>query len=197
MFRAFRCLVFIFFLCCSSLLYAHPHVFIDTKITVRFDDKGITGFQITWLFDEMFSSMIIGDFDENRDGTFSKREIENIREGAFSNLKNFHYFTYISVNEKGCSFSSVTEFTAAIHGERLIYRFFIPCIISLGGEEKMVKVAAYDETFYCDIAFAETDPVSLQNSNGYTVRYEIVQNKNNPIYGGQVFPFETRFYIRK
>ncbi len=141
--------------------------------------------------------MIIGDFDENRDGTFSKREIENIREGAFSNLKNFHYFTYISVNGKDCSFSSVTEFTAAIHVERLIYRFLIPCRISLDRGEKMVKVAAYDETFYCEIAFSEKDPVLLQNSDSYTVRYEIVQNKKNPIYGGQVFPFEIRFYIRK
>ena len=197
MFRASGYLIFLFLLCCSSLLYAHPHVFIDTTVTVRFDDKGIVGFQITWLFDEMFSSMIIGDFEENRDGTFSKREIENIREGAFSNLKNFHYFTYISVNGKDCSFSSVTEFTAAIHGERLIYQFFIPCRISLEEGEKTVKVAAYDETFYCDIAFADNDPVSLQNSEGYTVRYEIVQNKKNPIYYGQVFPFETRLYIRK
>ena len=197
MLRIFGYLIFLFFLCCSSLLYAHPHVFIDTKVTVRFDDKGIVGFQIAWLFDEMFSSMIIGDFDENRDGTFSKREIENIREGAFSNLKNFHYFTYISVNEKDCCFSSVTEFTAAITGEKLIYRFFIPCRIPLEGGEKAVKVAAYDESFYCDIAFAEKDPVSFQNSEGYTVRYEIVQNKKNPIYYGQVFPFETRLYIRK
>jgi ABC-type uncharacterized transport system substrate-binding protein len=197
MLRILRCLLFLFFLGFSSLLYAHPHVFIDTMITVRFDESGIVGFQVSWIFDEMFSSMIIGDFDEDWDGSFSKKEIENILEGAFSNLQNFHYFTYISVNGKECSFSSVTEFTAAIQGEKIIYQFFIPCRIFLEGGEKTVKLAAYDETFYCDIAFSKEDPISLQNSDGYTVRYEIVQNKKNPIYGGQVFPFETRFYIRK
>jgi ABC-type uncharacterized transport system substrate-binding protein len=44
---------------------AHPHVYVDARVDVVFDDKGLAGFKVTWVFDEMFSNMIAYDFDTN------------------------------------------------------------------------------------------------------------------------------------
>jgi len=197
MWKLYFVLILLFVFKASAGLEAHPHVFIDTTVTIMFDDEGITGFQIQWLFDEMFSSMIINDFDEDYNLQFNSTEIVNIEKNAFSNLKNFHYFSYISLNEKDFPFKKVTNFSASIIGERLIYKFFIPYKIKAKEAEQIVTVAVYDDSYYCDVAFAEKSPLILKNAATYTVRYEIVQNKKNPIYFGQVFPFEIVFYFRR
>ena len=197
MWKRYFFLVLLFIFKASAGLEAHPHVFIDTTVTVIFDDEGISGFQIQWLFDEMFSSMIINDFDEDYNFQFNSNEIENIENNAFSNLKNFHYFSYISLNRKDFPFKKVTNFSASIIGERLIYKFFIPYKIKAKESEQVVTVAVYDDSYYCDVAFAENSPLILKNAGTYTVRYEIAQNKKNPIYFGQVFPFEIVLYFRR
>ena len=45
-------------------------MFIDSWVTVVFDEKGLEGFKIRWVFDEMFSSMMIMDFDTSQNGRF-------------------------------------------------------------------------------------------------------------------------------
>jgi len=54
---------------------SHPHVFIVQRIEVVFDDKGLAGFRIEWKFDEMFSSMIAGDYDKNQNKYLEPDEI--------------------------------------------------------------------------------------------------------------------------
>jgi ABC-type uncharacterized transport system substrate-binding protein len=166
-------------------------------VTVFFNKNGIEGIQITWLFDEMFSNMIIFDFDSNHDQRLNEKEIENIRKDAFSNLSNFHYFSYISINGKDFPFSSVTDFIAFIHEDRIIYQFFIPCSIPVEQKEQLITVAAYDSSYYCDIAFTENNPLLLKNNSGFNIRYDIVKNEKNPIYSGQVFPYEIQVWVSR
>jgi ABC-type uncharacterized transport system substrate-binding protein len=195
--RFFVPLLLVFFLFCSRELNAHPHVFIDTRVTVVFDQKGITGFLIEWKFDEMFSAMIIQDFDEDYDSSFSSAEIENIERNAFSNLKNYHYFTYISWKGGEYDGKRVEDFYAAIRGGTLVYRFFVPCRISVVDKEKLVKVWVYDDSYYCDVVYAEDVPVNIEGMEGYSIRYEIVQDVENPYYYGQVFPLQLRLSFWK
>ena len=178
-------------------LSAHPHVFIDTSVTVVFDQKGITGFRIEWEFDEMFSAMIIQDFDEDYDSSFSSAEIENIEQNAFSNLKNFHYFTYISWKGGEYDGKKIEDFYAAISGGTLIYRFFVPCRISAVDKEKEVKVWVYDDSYYCDVGYAENAPVNIEGAEGYNLRYEIVKDESIEYYYGQVCPLQLRLLFGK
>jgi ABC-type uncharacterized transport system substrate-binding protein len=173
-------------------LSAHPHVFIDTRVTVVFDQKGIAGFLIEWKFDEMFSAMIIQDFDEDYDSSFSGAEIENIEQNAFSNLKNYHYFTYISWKGGEYDGKRIEDFYAAISGGTLIYRFFVPCRISVGDKEKLVKVWVYDESYYCDVGYAENAPVDIEGVDGFRLSYEILKDESIEYYYGQVCPLQLR-----
>lgn len=189
----FFCLLCVFF--CAHDLCAHPHVFIDTRVTVVFDQKGITGFLIEWEFDEMFSAMIIQDFDEDYDSYFSIAEIENIEQNAFSNLKNFHYFTYISWKGGEYDGKRIENFYAAISGGTLIYRFFVPCRISVVDKEKEVKVWVYDNSYYCDVGYAENAPVNIEGAQRYSLRYEIVKDESIEYYYGQVCPLQLRLLL--
>ncbi len=105
------------------MVSAHPHVFMDTRVEFQFGPVGMNGFWVDWLFDEIFSASIKMDFDTDRDNRFSKKEIAEIEKSAFSNLKNFNYFTTITINGKTTAVETVSSFLAEMKENRLIYRF--------------------------------------------------------------------------
>jgi ABC-type uncharacterized transport system substrate-binding protein len=190
-------LVLPFILLSTREIDAHPHVFLDTRVTVVFDEEGITGFWIEWEFDEMFSAMIIQDFDENYDFSFGPAEIGNIEENAFSNLENFHYFTYVSWIGGEYKGKKVGDFSASIRGETLVYRFFVPCRIVIDSNERTVKVWIYDESYYCDVGFAKEKAAAFEGAKGYDIKHEIIRDESINYYYGQVFPQVLRFSVRK
>jgi len=100
-----------------SLLHAdsfsHPHVFIDNSLKIVFNEKGLANINLKWVFDEMFSGMIIYEFDKNKNGKFEASEIEEIRKGAFGHLKNFDYFTHIKINGQQFKVRYVQGFSAS------------------------------------------------------------------------------------
>ena len=58
---------------------AHPHVFIDGVTDVVFENGKITGIRQHWTFDDVFSLLLIEDFDANKNRKFDKPEIEALR----------------------------------------------------------------------------------------------------------------------
>ncbi len=164
-------------------------MFIDTRVVTVFDAKGIAGFRIEWVFDDMFTAMIIEDFDADYDLLFSSSEIKDIEGNAFSNLRNFHYFSYVSWDGGEYDGKRVSDFSASIQSEGLlVYRFFIPCRITVGKENKTVKIWIYDDSYYCDVGFAIERPVAFENDEGFRASYEIGQDKDITYYYGQISP---------
>jgi len=174
---------------------AHPHVFIYTATDIVFDEKGLAGFRIRWLFDEMFSSMIILDYDQNGDHRFDSEEIEQVRQNAFSHVKNFDYFTHVKIDGRVFKVQYVTDFTARIHNDKMIYEFFVPCHVPATDIDKEVKLAIYDETFYTSVFLVER-PVAFENADAFEVEHHIAKNRDEAYYFGQIFPEEITFRFR-
>lgn len=105
----------------------HAHVWIHGAVIVQFDEKSMAGFRQEWVFDEMFSHMIIHDFDKNRNGALESEEVQEVYKGAFSNLHKFGYFTQVKINGKPFKVSSVRDFNAKIIKNRVVYHFYVPC----------------------------------------------------------------------
>ncbi|SFD47532.1 DUF1007 family protein [Roseivivax sediminis] len=65
---------------CAALplpLAAHPHVFVDTELTIKVDEDGrITGTEMTWTYDEFFTLLILEDMglDADADGVLTEAE---------------------------------------------------------------------------------------------------------------------------
>ena len=70
-------LIGILLLMFPPLFYAHPHVFIENRLTIVFDSKGLAGIEVKWVFDEFFSNMIVTDYDQNRNHKLENAEIKN------------------------------------------------------------------------------------------------------------------------
>ncbi len=169
---------------------AHPHIFIENSVRVMFDGAGMTGLAVRWIFDEMFSATMIEEFDGNKDGTFSTAEVEALRKGAFSNLENYHYFTYISTAAKTYEITRVENFHAVIKNHKIIYTFFVPCKIQASSKPAKVTIAVYDETYYSDIALTTYTCDHTAAPGIVSSSIKEIENAGKSYYFGQIAPVE-------
>ena len=71
------------FLCFfTAAAFSHPHLFIDVMVKFMLTDSTLSGFNVFWDMDEMYSASLIDEFDINRNNRFEKEEYK----------KRFHYF---------------------------------------------------------------------------------------------------------
>ena len=86
------CLIlFLNVLCMGSDVIAHPHVFIVQRLSIVFDNQGMAGFRVEWHFDDMFSSMIATDYDQNQNSALEPAEVAMVKEKAFSHIAVYDY----------------------------------------------------------------------------------------------------------
>jgi ABC-type uncharacterized transport system substrate-binding protein len=206
--------LFVFTLFIPCTLFAHPHMFIDSKTTLEFDEAGMKGFWVEWLFDQFFTAQILLDYDRNMDKNFSADEISAIEAGAFSNLANYHYFISVTTGEAQVDIKKVSDFRAFMKDDRLGYTFFVPMAIPINNEKKSVqfRISIFDDTFFCDIAWMEKDSVIVRAPGVFSVDWKILRNKNAPIiydptggmarrngvdYSGTVYPEELYIEVSK
>jgi len=180
----------------AFILVSHPHVFIDNRVSVIFNDKGLTGFKNEWFFDEMFSSAIIQEFDLDVDGSFNEDEIKKVEKGAFSNLKNYNYFMNISINGKDFKIKEIKNFHAKIDENIMVYDFFLPCEVPITANDQVIKIAVYDPTYFVQVIWASEDPYSFGDTSKLKLSYEIIEDEKNAYYCGQIIPEALKINFR-
>jgi ABC-type uncharacterized transport system substrate-binding protein len=173
-----------------SLSGAHPHTYIVNRFTVLFDNQGVAGIRVNWVFDKFFSTMILEDYDGNRNGALEPAEIKTIQKEAFGYLANHGYFVHIKIDGQPFKVKFVTDFTARTREGALIYEFTIPCHVPAAGKPRQVRVAPYDPTFYALVLFAETEAVRLKGDVKFKVNHKIEKNPEEAYYNGMVQPYE-------
>ena len=171
-------------------------MWVSSAVFVYFDEQGISGFRLEWVFDEMFSNMIIHDYDNDQNGELEPEEVKEVHDGAFSNLKNFEYFTHVKINGESFEVKSVTDFNAKIVMNRVVYHFFVPCDVKATLSFQEIRVGIYDESFYSNVTLLH-DQVFFENGTGYEYDYKIEKNKEDPYYYGQVYPEEIVLSFRR
>lgn len=176
--------------------WSHPHVFIDASVKIVFDEKGLAGARITWVFDEMFSSMIIMDFDRNKNRQFEPEEVAEVKAGAFSNLKEYEYFTHIKIDGKPFRVTFVSDFSAKIKKDHMIYTFFVPCHVCATTAFKQLRLSVYDPEFYSDILLVK-DSLLLENQEPYEVSCRIRKSPEEAYYFGQIIPEEILLRFKR
>jgi len=115
-------ITFILLLICN-ILYSHPHTFIEVYPDVIVHNNKITKISFKWKLDEMSSSMLIIELDENGDGKIDKDENTFAYENYFMPLVDYNFYTDISIQNKIKRFPSPSNFKALIENNRLCYSF--------------------------------------------------------------------------
>ena len=172
------------------LVKAHPHVYVVNRFTLIFDDQGLTGVRVHWVFDKFFSSMILEEFAPNSRETLAPAEITAIEKGAFSHLANHDYFLHMKIDGHPFKVREIRDFTAAKRDGALIYEFTVLCRVPPAKRPRQVHIAPYDPSFYSYILFAEDNPVRIQNGDKYDATVKVEKNPEAAYFHGQVQPYE-------
>jgi len=178
--------------------FAHPHVFIDAQINVHFNNKGICGIGVQWYFDEMFTELMLQEYDTDANGSFDKVEQKRLYDEAFINLEKSDYFTHIYEGNNKVKYNDITGFSVSIDNGQMIYKFYIPLSIDIpSNSSKIINIYSFDESYYMDMVLSSSNPVSYSNANNFDVSFVIEEDENRAYYFSQIYPQVVRIKVNK
>jgi ABC-type uncharacterized transport system substrate-binding protein len=168
---------------------AHPHVFISNKMTVLFDGGTLQGISFQWTFDDIFSSMILSDYDPKHTGQFDAARVKALKEGAFDNLENYHYFVAFTIGTKPLAHFKIERFTPSVTEKNtLVYSFFIPLNVAVQSKEQSIRLTVYDDTYFVAFDLLHLDDVTVTAGPEVACDIAIEKTKVRPQWPGQYMP---------
>lgn len=167
---------------------AHPHVLIDAHAVVLFDQGKVTGLQMGWKFDPVYSSTLVQDFDKNKNATLDPDELAAIEKDAFQGTSEYSYFTYAKADGKLVTWPKAERFQVMVVKDALVYAFHLRLPEPVDPRKQSLKVTTYEETYYIDIDFPNDAAVKLTGTGAEGCDAVLGQDMETPLWGGVVFP---------
>jgi len=169
---------------------AHPHVFIDNTVNFVFAAGKITGFRLTWVFDDVFSDELLNDFDANHDKQFDAAESKKIAATVWPNMKPFHYFTYVWIDKKDQGEILPSDFKASAAKGIVTFDFLVALPKPVDPKTEALAVEVYDHEFYVEVDLHKADPVRFTDMQAVTCKPHIRDDTSRAYFGGFVNPQE-------
>jgi ABC-type uncharacterized transport system substrate-binding protein len=177
------------FLAVALPVTAHPHVFIDNRMTVVFDNGVLKGISFRWTFDDVFSNMILADYDPRRTGKLTDAQSRALKQGAFDNLSNYHYFVAFWIGKKPLRQFTIEQFTpSVVDGRSLIYSFFVPLSIPVTSTEQTILVTVYDDSYYVAFDILRAGDVTVAGGGHVDCALSVQKTQVKPEWPGQYMP---------
>ena len=123
---------------------ANPDVWVETTITVAFENQRVSGLELSWAFDDFYSAHTIQTYDLDGDGTLNPLEARNLRAETFDLLSPADYFVHIWSGEEKQDGFDVDRFAARIEQARLVYDFSVGLTPPLDPKVGPVTVSLFD-----------------------------------------------------
>ena len=148
----------------SKPAYTHPHVFAEARLEVVSTTTGqLEELRHVWRFDELFTSTVIFEFDQNLNNKLDDGELAEVANVVTTSIADFGYFQSVSVRGEEKTIAPVDDMLVDIVGGLLIMLF-------TSRTEEPVNLAdspsfsIYDPTFYTSIEFYTDDDMQLLNA---------------------------------
>jgi len=167
---------------------AHPHVFIDNTVIFLFADDRIAGLQLVWVFDEMFSTAFLQDFDADGDGVLGDGEAAAIKANSLASLREYDYFTHLWVDGRPLTGFDAAELTVTHRDGAVIYDMRIALAEPLDPRRNRIEAAIYDDSYYVEVALHHPDPVRFAGMADGACRYEVAEDETRAYYYETVYP---------
>ncbi len=163
---------------------AHPHVWVDSSLELEMDEGKVTGLAVTWRFDDFYSEMVRLDFDQNRDGSLSQKELDALVGISATSLSAHSFFTHLRVGDEQREVKAVKDFYAEDDGTQILYRFRIPLPEPIDVNETPFSIGFFDKGYYVDLTLADKN-ITVPDSACRMVPKEAL---DQPLYYGIFYP---------
>lgn len=141
---------------------AHPHEWVQMRVEVMFNDKAeATGFRYIWRFDEFFTAYALSDTDNVK-----QADLDALLKEIAGNVQEVGYLTKLKIANEEIDtaefFGAAIPNEASIKDIRLELDFTIPFAEPVKVQEKPLRYAIFDPTFYVAMHhFDDDDAVTL------------------------------------
>ncbi|MBN9335319.1 DUF1007 family protein [Devosia sp.] len=140
---------------------AHPHIFIDAKVDVIFDDAGrIAELRHNWTFDTAFSVWMVQGLDTNGDGIVSSEEMQELADENMVGLADYGFYTFAG---DGMAFTSSGDQRMTYTNNRVTLDYSIKATQPVAPGARF-ELGVYDAEYYVAIGFADASTVRLINA---------------------------------
>ena len=168
---------------------AHPHVFIDNRVTFLFAGRMLVGFRENWLFDDVFSDQLLQDYDADGDGKIGPAESDKLGKETLPNLAQFHYFTYIWADDKALPKITPTDFHASAKDKLVTFDFLVT--LPQPVDPAAIALEVNDREYFVEVLLAKDHPIVFRDEAGKdvaTCQSSVAKDEKNAYYGGFVYP---------
>lgn len=141
----------------------HPHVFAEASLAVAVQpDRSISALKHVWRFDDLFSSTVLMEFDQNQDLKLDEKELEEVSKTVYQSLAEYDYFQFVTVDGKDVKMAAPDRLVASYEDNQLIILFESKPAepLKLAGR---VAFGVYDPTFYTAIDFLDDKYMTVEN----------------------------------
>ncbi len=148
--------------CSGGAAGAHPHVWIESRSDLVFNESGkVVGINVEWQFDEFYSVTAVEGLDKNKNGTYEPEELEPLAKENIISLWDYRYFTQVNADGKPIPYDKVSEFGSFVRDGYLSLYFSIPFKAPVDPKAAKIAYSIYDPTFYIAIELPPKDGVKL------------------------------------
>lgn len=143
---------------------AHPHIFIDAKATIVFNDAGeLIEIKNDWTFDEAFSVWQVQGLDTNNDGITSSEEMQELADENIKGLAEYNFYTSAGETTASLPFASMDDARFVFADNRSTLRFGIEPQGPYRIKNKL-EIAVADPEYYVAITFHAPSDITLENA---------------------------------
>jgi ABC-type uncharacterized transport system substrate-binding protein len=154
---------------------AHPHVFVDYAVTVLLTGDAVEGIRLAWTFDDLFSGLILQEFDTDRNQTLSPEEVRRIEQTHLTEFQRAGYYTTVNVNGKPAVLPPAREFRVSVAKGIVTYDFVLSVRAPLATTTAL-EVLVDDPVYYIAYIPAGVTP-RAQAAGAYALECRIVKDR--------------------
>ncbi|WP_395661204.1 DUF1007 family protein [Aestuariivirga sp.] len=141
---------------------AHPHVWIEMRSDVVFNDQGqVAALNLMWTFDDAYAQMALDGLDTNGDGVYSPSELDPLTKENIASLKDYDFFTVMRFNGQKQALGEVTEFGQIWSNDKLQLHMQVPLKVPVDPAKGEFMAKVYDPDFFIAMDYVKDEPVSV------------------------------------
>ena len=174
-------------------VWAHPHVWIEANLEIVRNDKGeATQIRHVWRFDELFSSSLLLDFDNNGNGQLDEKELEEIAKVTRESLSEYNFYTEVRSGSDIVDFYEPEPYIIDIKDGQLLMIMALELTKPQPMGKEGFKVAVSDPTYYVAVELPDPTAVTV-SGNGKTCTSQIVVPDFDELYARDAKRLEELF----
>lgn len=141
----------------------HPHVFAEARLDVVVNpDATVKSLRHLWRFDDLFSSTVLVEFDQNADLQLDDAELQQVSQTVYQSLADFNYFQIVTADGKDVAMKPPPQLMANYENDQLIIMFESEPKEPLSLKGK-IDFGIYDPTFYTAIDYTEDENMAVKD----------------------------------